>query len=88
MKEIQIGDIVLSLKGRDKQNTFLVVDIKDEFAYLVDGKVRKTTKPKKKNLKHIKKISDCRLDGLANEIKNGQCIGNKRVYSQIKSQQN
>ena len=33
MNEIKIGDIVLSLKGRDKQNAFLVVELKDGFAY-------------------------------------------------------
>ncbi len=87
MNEIKIGDIVLSLKGRDKQNAFLVVELKDGFAYLVDGKVRKTTKPKKKSVKHIKKISDCGLKSLASEIKNGLCVGNKRVYISIKGQQ-
>lgn len=51
--EIKIGSVVRSKAGRDKGNLFLVVDVRDGYAYVADGKLRKTEKPKKKKLKHL-----------------------------------
>ena len=54
--KISVGDIVLSTKGRDKDQYFLVVDKLDKIVYLADGKYRKVTALKKKNVKHLKII--------------------------------
>ena len=53
MKEIEIGQIVFSKQGRDKAKPFVVVNIEDNFLYLVDGKLRKAENPKKKKRIHI-----------------------------------
>ena len=50
---IQAGDIVVSAAGHDKGQRFLVLDVLEERAVLVDGKSRRTEKPKLKNLKHL-----------------------------------
>lgn len=51
--EIKIGSIVRSKAGRDKGMLFLVVDIKDGYIYVSDGKLRRVESPKKKKLKHL-----------------------------------
>ena len=52
-----VGDIVLSLAGRDAKKLFAVVGILDEnHVYISDGKSRKAASPKKKKIKHIKLI--------------------------------
>ena len=52
-----IGDIVLSLAGRDAKKLFAVVGTIDEsHVHISDGKSRKIDSPKKKKIKHIKLI--------------------------------
>lgn len=52
--DLQIGQIVLSKMGRDKNRFFIIFDITDDgYVYLIDGKLRKIKKPKKKKIKHI-----------------------------------
>ena len=51
--KLNIGDVVLSKKGRDANNYFMVVSINDDFAYVADGKKHVLAKPKKKNVKHL-----------------------------------
>ena len=49
MKEpISFGDLVISIAGRDKGERFLVIDVKDGYANIVNGRTRKVNKPKKK----------------------------------------
>ena len=50
---LEIGTVVKSLKGRDKDKYFCVVCIENEYVYLCDGKERKLKKPKRKKIKHI-----------------------------------
>ncbi len=84
MEEIfQVGDIVESLYGRDKGQTFLVIDVKDDRAQIVNGKSRKTQNPKRKNLKHLKLIVESRLTELASDLNNGKPVGNERLRKAI-----
>lgn len=57
-KELEVGQFVKSRAGRDKDKVFIVLSIIDEhFVYLVDGDLRKLENPKKKKVKHLKKLS-------------------------------
>ena len=47
------GMLVYSRAGRDKGKLFIVLDIKNDFVYLSDGKIRRVESPKKKKIKHI-----------------------------------
>lgn len=52
--EIQQGQVVRSLAGRDKDRYFLVLKVVDQtYLLLVDGKLRKLAKPKKKKVQHV-----------------------------------
>ncbi|MBO5561912.1 MAG: RNA-binding protein [Firmicutes bacterium] len=47
------GQVVFSKSGRDKALPFIVVDCDDTYVYLVDGRLRRLEKPKKKKKIHV-----------------------------------
>ena len=55
--DISKSDIVLSLAGRDKGMLFYVVDTEENYVYLADGKGRKLENPKRKKLKHVRRVA-------------------------------
>ena len=59
--EITAGMVVISATGHDKGQWFLVTGADGRYAYLADGKERRLSAPKKKNLKHIR-MTDKALD--------------------------
>lgn len=54
-----IGLLAMSKAGHDKDHVYLVVEEKEEYVFLVDGKNRLLENPKKKNKKHIQLIKKC-----------------------------
>ncbi len=58
MMEADVGHIVISLAGRDKERPFYVLKTEENFVYLVDGSLRRIESAKKKKRKHIKVVSD------------------------------
>lgn len=53
MKAIEIGQIVISIAGRDKNEHYVVIDVKEDTAYVVNGSSRKLDHPKPKRFKHL-----------------------------------
>ena len=54
--DISVGDIVVSVAGRDCGRCFLVIgSAGDGYVLLADGRRRRVEKPKKKNLRHVRK---------------------------------
>jgi len=52
--DVQLGQLVISKAGRDKEKAYLIAKILDEsFVAVVDGSLRKLTQPKRKNIKHL-----------------------------------
>ncbi len=47
------GEFVYATAGRDKGKCFVILSAQDEYLYLVDGKARKVSTPKKKKVKHV-----------------------------------
>lgn len=47
------GMVVFSKAGRDSGKPLAVIDVKDGFVYVCDGKERPLENPKKKNPKHL-----------------------------------
>lgn len=54
---MKVSDVVISKKGKYDGEMFFVVDIKDGFALLADGKKRKINNPKKKNVLHLEETN-------------------------------
>lgn len=56
-KELEIGQLVKSKAGRDKDKVFMVLSVVDEhYVMVVDGNLRKLENPKKKKVKHLKPL--------------------------------
>ena len=53
---MQRGDVVKSLKGRDKGCIYAVIRIENGMAELANGRNRKVENPKKKNEKHLEVV--------------------------------
>lgn len=77
VKVPEVGGIAQSIQGRDKGTFYVIVSSDGNTVCLADGVKRKTSDPKKKNLKHVRllplsakdagiafppdKASDCRI---------------------------
>ena len=82
---MELGQVVLSKNGRDKNKYFIVVSIdeKKEYVYLSDGAIRKIEKPKKKKIKHIVPLHiDEALNG---KLVDGLRVTNPEIKKHIKS---
>ncbi len=50
---MKIGQVVYSKSGRDKNRFLIVFKICDGYVFVVDGKERPLSNPKRKNPKHL-----------------------------------
>jgi ribosomal protein L14E/L6E/L27E len=48
-----LGMITYSKRGHDKGKVFVIIRVVNDYCYLVDGKSRLCSTPKKKKLKHL-----------------------------------
>ena len=76
--DISKSDIVISLAGRDKGKLFYVIKTEDNFVYLADGKGRKLENPKRKKLKHVRRVSRTETR-VATKILNGDKVLNSEL---------
>lgn len=82
---MELGQVVLSRCGRDKDKYFIVVGIdkNKEYVLLSDGELRRIEKPKKKNIKHINPMQ---VDHVINDkLANGLKITNPELKKHIKN---
>ena len=75
--EPEKGLIVCASAGRDKGKFFVVFECNGGYALIADGKTRKISRPKRKNVKHLSvtgkqialtQITDKKLRGLLKEF--------------------
>ena len=84
MNEFQIGDYVSSLCGRDAGCLYVICDIKDGYAFLLDGKGKTIDNPKKKKLKHIKSMNkNCSV--LAEKFMSGKVVYDSELRKWIRN---
>ena len=76
--DISKSDIVISLAGRDKDKLFYVMDIEDNYVLIADGKGRKLENPKRKKLKHVRRVSRTETR-VATKILNGDKVLNSEL---------
>ena len=76
--DISKSDIVISLAGRDKDKLFYVIEIEDNYVLLADGKGRKLENPKRKKLKHVRRVSRTETR-VAVKIQNGDKVLNSEL---------
>lgn len=62
----EIGRVVISKQGHDKDRMFVVVALVDEsYVLIADGNTRKLASPKKKKCKHLRALPDCAAEALS-----------------------
>lgn len=69
--DVSAGCVVYSKCGRDKGLAAIVLRAEGDYVYLVDGKLRRLDKPKKKKLKHVQ--------GVKGIVKNGEFANDAEV---------
>ena len=72
------AQIVRSLSGHDSGELFCVMDIDGERLLLADGKRRRVSNPKQKNIKHVTSVGLCEHPTLE-KVRAGQPIGDKEL---------
>jgi ribosomal protein L14E/L6E/L27E len=55
--EFEIGKFVTSSAGHDAGKCYVIIQIENEYVYLVDGKIRTLSHPKKKKRIHVKMLA-------------------------------
>ncbi|MBQ2723779.1 MAG: RNA-binding protein [Clostridia bacterium] len=84
VKNFELGDVVVSQKGRDAQMVFAVVQIdKDGFVMIADGEIHPLKKPKKKNVKHLKCIG--KLETIGNKLTSGAKVFDSELKSALRT---
>ena len=76
--DISKSDIIESLAGRDKGKFFYVIDTEDNYVLIADGKGRKLENPKRKKLKHVRRVSRTETR-VATKILNGDKVLNSEL---------
>lgn len=84
MKSVELGMIVKSKAGRDKDNFSIIIDIQDEYVYLVDGDIRRLEHPKKKKIKHIQVTKTVAYD-LIDNLENGKKVTNADIRKALQN---
>lgn len=57
MRQYEIGMLVRSISGHDQGKVYVIMDMQDEYLFLVDGRIRTLAKPKKKSSKHVQQVN-------------------------------
>ena len=55
---MEIGQIVRSISGHDKNRFYVVTGTDKDSVTIADGKIRRLSKPKKKNIRHVAKTNE------------------------------
>lgn len=80
--EISKSDLVLSLAGRDMGMLFYVIDTDGVYVSLANGKERRIEKPKRKKIKHVRKLP--RPDSsLTAKIYSGERVLNSELRKEL-----
>ncbi len=76
--EIRKADVVRSLAGRDTGELFYVSSVEGGFAQIVNGRDRRTDKPKRKKLRHLEFVrrGDDRTD---RKLREGEKVTNSEL---------
>ena len=80
--DISKSDIIESLAGRDKGKFFYVMDVEDNYVLIADGKGRKLENPKRKKLKHVRRVSRTETR-VAMKIQNGDKVLNSELRREL-----
>ena len=77
------GRMAKSLAGNDKDSIYVIIEEKENYVYLSDGKYRLRDNPKKKKIKHIEILENIDKD-LFDKINNNIEVRNEEIKRSLK----
>lgn len=80
--DISRSDVVLSVAGHDKGMLFYVIDTDGVYVSLANGKERTVEKPKRKKLKHVRKLPR-ENSSLTAKIRSGEPLLNSELRREL-----
>lgn len=86
MQDFDIGHVVRSTAGRDRDQVYIVWRAEGDFIWLVDGKAKRPETPKRKRCKHVEHVDILKVNDLShilNGIRDGSAAS--RVRKLLKS---
>lgn len=83
MAEYEIGSLVRSLAGHDKDQFSLIIKADAEYVYLADGNLRSLDKLKRKKRKHVQ-VTRCIDENLQKKLMSGERVTNEEIKYFIK----
>lgn len=82
VNRFQAGQMAISDAGHDRGKLYVIIEVRDEIVLLADGLRKTVEKPKKKNIRHVR-----RMNYIAPEIDarlNGECpLNNEDILKAI-----
>ena len=82
MLEFSIGDVVVSTRGRDMGEMYVILEIKGDYLFLANGKNKTIDTPKPKKMKHIQKTI-YHLDEIAQRLQNDEKVLDREIRKAI-----
>lgn len=82
-KNFSVAEIVKSIKGRDKDNLYLIYKVECDKIYLVNGDTKLINNPKIKNDKHLITMGVVQTN-LKDKIENKKTIYDAEIYSALR----
>lgn len=76
-REFMAGDAVRATAGREKGKLFFVSRVEGSLLYLVDGKHRLMTAPKKKSASHVCRV--CNDAQMAERFRAGETVPDRQL---------
>ena len=80
--DISKSDVVLSVAGHDKGMLFYVIDTDGVYVSLANGKERTVEKPKRKKIKHVRKLPR-ENSSLTEKIRSGEPLLNSELRREL-----
>ncbi len=80
---MKTADVVISKKGKYDGKMFFVIDVKEGFALLADGKSRRIANPKKKNVIHLEETG-CSSEAVREKLENGSNTVDALMRAELK----
>ena len=76
--DIAKGDLVSATAGREKGRLFFVLEVREDYLLLADGKSRKLEAPKRKKRRHVRRAGPG-PERIAEKIRSSEIITNSEL---------
>ena len=85
MVEFREAGLVRSLAGHDKDELYIIISVRGEYAFLSDGRKHPLDKQKRKNKKHLQLIDE-HDETIRKKLTQGEAVGNEEIIHFIRIQ--